>query len=101
MSGPWFYELPVTLNGSNDTKDPLTDIHAYPGRDIQMDASITSASWVWVSVTERGSDGRPFLGAAPLIVCNVLTEDDGGVRVRIITRWAHNLNGLLKMLIWT
>jgi hypothetical protein len=101
MSGPWFYVIPITVNGgADDVAGTRTDVHVFPGRDIQMDAPITSQSWVWASISERASDGRPFLGDTLMSVGNVLSEDDGGVRVRILNHWPNSLNGLLKMPIW-
>jgi hypothetical protein len=69
MSGPWFYVIPITVNGgADDVAGTRTDVHVFPGRDIQMDAPITSQSWVWcvniregigwASISRRRTDVR-------------------------------------------
>jgi hypothetical protein len=104
MTGPWFYELPYTATGIGDNPgSQFTEVIAFPGRDIHLDAPITSRSWVWVSVSERTQEGAgvPFIGRAVISVANVATEGDGSVRVRIASDWRTDLPVLLKMLIWT
>jgi hypothetical protein len=102
MTGPWFYALPATVTGTGDNVPfQYTEIRPFPGRDIHLDAPITSRSWVWVSVSERTSGGAPFIGQAVISVANVATEDDGSVHVRVASNWKNDLSVLLKMLIWT
>ncbi len=81
MSGPWFYVIPVIVNGGGSIRPGTsTDLHFYPGSDIQLDSPITSKSWVWASIAEISSDDSPFLGAAPMWVANVVPEYEGTSR---------------------
>ena len=100
-SGPWFYEIPVTVRGLGDAPGAaITDLHLFPGQDIVIDTPITAQSWVWASITELDGDNQPFLGDASIWVANVAPRDDGGIWVRILSDWKHDLNGLVRLLFW-
>ncbi|EFL34846.1 predicted protein [Streptomyces viridochromogenes DSM 40736] len=54
---------------------------------------VTSASRVYVSLAEIDPNGdrKPFMGAAPLKVYNVVPKDDNTVHIRIDIDWPEEL----------
>jgi hypothetical protein len=97
-SGPWFYEVPVTINAGGVVS---TDLQLFPGRAFVLDTPITSRSWAWASITEVDEEGRPKLGDAILEVASITPQDDGSIWVRIVTNWdGNNLPGLVRLLFW-
>ena len=54
--------------------------------------AITANSRVVASITETGSDGKPFIGTASLSVYSVAPNDNGEIWVEINIQWDSDIN---------
>jgi len=105
-SGPWFFVQNVTINGVAGLGDRnvvygVTDFRLIPPFPQLPDPPISSASWVWASVTELGPNGEPHLGDAPMWIGNVAPQDDQSILIRVMSAWPNDLPGQIKLIFWS